>query len=125
MKKIISVFLLLLVVFPTQNVFAVSITDSGAYKSGQSQQENADNETRDQKQDSQTQTSFKNTLLGGIEDFTNGTLDLLGLQKTSEGVNNSLSEEGKGASDKIPEGISGSNFFQETLLYTTVQCISD
>ena len=121
MKKITFILLLALCSFSIQNAIAIPISDSGAYKSGHKRQQQADEDVQDTKQDAQGETSLKNRMLGGINDFTNSTLEFINPQKPTDGVSGSLSAEGEGSSETIPEGVKGSDFFRNTLLPSTNQ----
>ena len=114
MKKLVFIFLLVFFSFSVQNALAVSISDSGGYKSGQNAQKNADKDAEDEKHNSQLETSSKNRELGN--NFSNDSLEFIANNKPSEGVNASLSSEDAKSTESIPEGINGSEFFKNTLL---------
>lgn len=115
MKKIIFTFLFALLIFTPNVCLSASATDGGVYSISQKQQINSDREVKNSKQDSQTQTSQKNRFLGNFEDFSMNPLSFFSQQKTSEGVNNSLSDDA-GSAEKIPDGVEGSNFIRDNLL---------
>ena len=114
MKKLVFIFLLVFFSFSVQNALAISISDSGGYKSGQNAQKNADKDAEDEKHNSQLETSSKNRELGN--NFSNDSLEFIANNKPSEGVNASLSSEDAKSTESIPEGINGSEFFKNTLL---------
>lgn len=114
MKKLVFIFLLVFFSFAVQNALAISISDSGGYKSGQNAQKNADKDAEDEKHNSQLETSSKNRELGN--NFSNDSLEFIANNKPSEGVNASLSSEDAKSTESIPEGINGSEFFKNTLL---------
>lgn len=121
MKKTTFILLLALCSFASQNAFAVPISDSGAYKSGQKRQQQADEDVQDTKQDAQGETTLKNRMLGSINDFTNSSLEFINPPKTTDGVSGALSAEGASSSKTIPEGVKGSDFFRNSLLPSTNQ----
>lgn len=114
MKKLVFIFLLVFFSFAVQNALAISISDSGGYKSGQNAQKNADKDAENEKHNSQLETSSKNRELGS--NFSNDSLEFIANNKPSEGVNASLSSEDAKSTESIPEGINGSEFFKNTLL---------
>ncbi len=122
MKKITLILLFALYSLTLQNAFAgIPITDSKVYTESQTQQQQADEDVRDRRSDTQYETSVKNRMIGGINDFTNSTLEFINPQTTTDGVSGSLSPEGSSSSETIPEGVNGSDFFRETLLPPTNQ----
>ena len=114
MKKLVFIFLLVFFSFAVQNALAISISDSGGYKSGQNAQKDADKDAENEKHNSQLETSSKNRELGN--NFSNDSLEFIANNKPSEGVNASLSSEDAKSTESIPEGINGSEFFKNTLL---------
>lgn len=116
MKKLVFIFLLVFFSFSVQNALAISISDSGGYKSGQNAQKNADKDAENEKHNSQLETSSKNRELGNTANFSNESLEFIANNKPSEGVNASLSSEDAKSTESIPEGINGSEFFKNTLL---------
>ena len=116
MKKTALIFTFMLMASLPRIGLCASATDAGPYDAGQEVQSNSDKEVKQKKQESVTETSLKNRVLGSFEDFVNETMELFGLQTTPESVNNALSSEEGGNKDGLPEGEEGSNFFKETLL---------
>lgn len=117
MKKLIFISFLTLLIVSPNICFAASATDAGPYDSGQETQAQADKDVKTKKQDSQTQTSLKNRILGGIKDFVNDPVEFLTSQKTSKDVNKAFTpEKGASSSEGIPDGEEGSNFIKTNLL---------